>query len=143
MKAIDAIVQRAYGGYVEELGVRPAPMDDDYAEKVRRGEATVASVDGEVIGAVVLIAEEDHVLVENVAVDPDRQGEGIGRALLARAEVFARETNTPELRLYTNEGMVENINFYRRLGYQEVGRYSSGSFRRVFFSKRIELIPAR
>ncbi len=137
--AIDAIVQRAYGGYVEDLGVRPAPLDDDYTERVLRGDATVAIVGGEVVGAIVLIAEKDHVLVENVAVDPDRQGEGVGRALLAWAEAFARTAGTPEVRLYTNAGMTRNIALYGRLGYREVDRRSSGKFRRVFFSKRLDL----
>ena len=139
---IDAIVQRAYRGYVSDLGVRPAPMDEDYAEKVRLGEATVASTAGEVVGVIVLIKEEDHVLVENVAVDPDRQGDGIGRALLARAELVAREAGTPELRLYTNAGMTENIALYRHLGYRETDRRSSGPFRRVFFSKRLDPVRA-
>jgi 3'-phosphoadenosine 5'-phosphosulfate sulfotransferase len=31
-RAIAEIVERAYGGYVERIGLRPGPMDDDYAE---------------------------------------------------------------------------------------------------------------
>ena len=131
-------MQRAYGGYIERLGVRPAPLDDDYAEKVRDGLATVAEVEAEVVGAIVLVAEEDHVLVENVAVAPDYQQRGIGGALLRGAESFARAVGTPELRLYTNAGMTENIALYKRLGYREIDRRSSGPFRRVFFSKRLD-----
>ena len=37
LAAIESIVERAYGVYVERIGMRPGPMDADYAEKVRRG----------------------------------------------------------------------------------------------------------
>ena len=42
LAAIEAIVERAYGVYVERIGMRPGPMDADYAEKVRRGLVSVA-----------------------------------------------------------------------------------------------------
>jgi ribosomal protein S18 acetylase RimI-like enzyme len=135
--AVRDIVERAYAGYVERIGRRPAPMDDDYAAKVRAGEVFVAD-DGGVAGLIVLVARGDHLLVENVAVDPDRQGTGVGRALLAHAERLACERATPELRLYTNAAMVENLAFYPRLGYREDGRGVEDGFDRVFFSKRLE-----
>ncbi len=137
-RSIAEVVRRAYAGYVESLGVRPAPMDDDYDEKVRRGQAFVIEREEGIVGAIVVIPEKDHVLIENVAVDPDRQGEGLGRALLIWAESFARDAGTPELRLYTNAGMTENIALYRRLGYREIERRSSGPFRRVFFRKGLD-----
>ena len=134
--AICVIVERAYGGYVERIGRRPAPMDDDYGAKVREGGVFVAE-DGAVAGVLVLVANVDHVLVENVAVDPRRQGRGIGRALFGFAESFARAHGTPELRLYTNAAMVENVALYPRLGYREDGRRVQDGFDRVFFSKRL------
>jgi GNAT superfamily N-acetyltransferase len=54
-----------------------------------------------VVGLIVLIEEADHVLVENVAVDPGRQGEGIGRALLA----FAEGTGGPTCRRFVSTRM--------------------------------------
>jgi ribosomal protein S18 acetylase RimI-like enzyme len=131
------LVQRAYGPYVERIGRQPAPMDDDYAEKVRQGHAFVAEDTG-VVGLIVLIHKPDHVLIENVAVDPNRKGSGIGRALLAFAETSARKSGILTLRLYTNAAMTENLAFYPRLGYQEVDRRTDDGFERVFFSKRID-----
>ena len=61
-------------------------MDADYAETVREGTLFVAEDDGGIAGAIVLVPEGDHLEVENVAVEPGRQGGGIGRALLAFAE---------------------------------------------------------
>jgi len=42
---------------------------------------------GAVRGVVVLVWEPDHLLIENVAVDPDFQGRGIGRARAASLPV--------------------------------------------------------
>jgi GNAT superfamily N-acetyltransferase len=89
--AIATIVERAYRVYVERIGMRPGPMDDDYSDRVGRGLVEVAEIDGAVVGLIVLIEADDVLLVENVAVDPDRQGEGIGRRLLDHAEERARE----------------------------------------------------
>ena len=130
------IVERAYTPYIERIGRRPAPMDDDYDAKTRRGEVFVAD-DGAVVGVIVLIERPDHLLVENVAVDTARQGTGVGRTLLAYAEEHAAALHLRELRLYTNEAMTENLAFYPRLGYRETGRRIEDGFCRVYYSKRL------
>lgn len=131
------IAERAYGVYVERIGGRPAPMDADYGEAVRRGHLFVAEDDGVVVGLLVLVSEPDHLLIENVAVDPDRQGEGIGRALLAHAETCARGSDLTTLRLYTHVAMTENLRLYARLGYREDERRTDSGFERVFLSRRL------
>ncbi len=128
------LVERAYAPYVARIGRRPAPMDDDYAEKVGEGQVVVAD-DGMVVGLIVLVAASDHLLIENLAVDPERHGAGIGRVLMGYAESYARARGFRELRLYTNAAMVENLSFYPRLGYVEVARRTEEGFERVFFSK--------
>jgi len=130
-------VQRAYDHYVPRIGLRPAPMDADYEAIVRAGRAWVAETEGAVAGVLVLEALEDHLLIENVAVDPHLQGRGVGRALLAFAEARAAELGLPELRLYTHVKMTENQALYARLGYREVERRAEKGFARVFMSKRI------
>ncbi|HJQ75252.1 MAG TPA: GNAT family N-acetyltransferase [Gaiellaceae bacterium] len=139
---LSQIVERAYAVYVERIGRRPAPMDDDYEAKTRRGEVFVAD-DGAVAGLIVLVERPDHLLVENVAVDPARRGTGVGRALLEYAESHAAARGLRELRLYTNEAMTENLAFYPRLGYCEVGRRVEDGFRRVYYSKRVPTLAAR
>jgi GNAT superfamily N-acetyltransferase len=130
------IVEAAFGGYVERLGLRPAPMDADYGELIRLGRAYVIGVPP--AGVIVLVPLADHLLVENVAVEPDSQGKGLGRRLLGFAEEEARRLGVPQLRLYTNELMTENLALYGRLGYTETGRGSEARFRRVFFTKRLD-----
>jgi ribosomal protein S18 acetylase RimI-like enzyme len=137
-EAIERIVEAAYGGYVERIGRRPAPMDADYTALIGDGLVTVADRDGVVLGMIVLVPMADHVLVENVAVDPAAQRGGVGRRLMAHAEDEARALGLSELRLYTNEHMVENIAWYPRLGYRETERRAESGFARVFFEKRLD-----
>lgn len=136
LPAIRDIVERAYGIYVELIGGRPAPMDADYGEALRLGRLEVAD-DGRVVGVLVLVAEPNHLLVENVAVDPGRQGAGIGRLLLAHAEAVARRRGLPAMRLYTHVKMTRNIEIYERLGYRECERRSEHGFERVLMAKRL------
>jgi ribosomal protein S18 acetylase RimI-like enzyme len=132
-----AIARDAYQHYVPRVGREPAPMSADYGAAVRDGEAWVAVDQGQVIGFAVLIAQPDHLLLENLAVRPSRQGRGAGSLLLALAENEARRLRLAEIRLYTNEAMTENLAYYPRHGYAETHRAEHDGFRRVFFCKRI------
>jgi phosphinothricin acetyltransferase len=137
------LVQRAYGHYIERVGGRPAPMDDDYDARVRDGEAYVADDRGEIAGLIVLVPHDDHLTIENVAVEPQRQGLGVGRALLSFAEREARRRRLPELRLYTHVTMTENQALYRSLGYRETERRTDHGFERVFFTKTLSATDIR
>jgi len=60
-------------------------------------------------------------VLKRVMVHPDQQGYGYGQALLREAERIAREIGREALHLTVRDGKgVEE--FYRRLGYREVGR---------------------
>jgi ribosomal protein S18 acetylase RimI-like enzyme len=137
IEVVGGIVERAYEGYVAEIGGRPAPMDADYAETVRDGTLFVAEELGTVVGAIVLVPAGGHLSVDNVAVDPGRQGAGIGRALLDFAERRARELGLAELRLFTHVLMTRNQRIYGLLGYSEDERRTDNGFERVFYSKRL------
>lgn len=138
LPAIRGIVERAYEIYVQRIGRRPAPMDDDYAPKL--GRIIVAAAAG-VIGLIVLDTARDHVLIENVAVDPRQQGAGVGKALIGYAEDETLRLRRRELRLYTNAAMTENLEMYAHLGFREDARRKHDGFERVFLSKRISWPP--
>jgi ribosomal protein S18 acetylase RimI-like enzyme len=135
--AITGIVDAAYAPYVPRMGRKPAPMLDDHAARVRGGEAWVLEVDGTVAGVLVLIEAPDHLMLDNVAVDPAHRGAGLGRALLQFTEAEALRRGHAEVRLYTNVKMTENIALYARIGYRETGRATQAGFERVFMAKRV------
>jgi GNAT superfamily N-acetyltransferase len=131
-----ALVERAYAPWVPVVGRRPMPMDDDYKARVAAGEAWVLEEAGAVRGVLVLEEHVDHLLIDNVAVEPARRGKGDGRALLDFAEAEARRRGLPEVRLYTNEKMERNIALYAARGYTETERLQEKGLRRVFMAKR-------
>jgi len=133
--ALYVVVHEAYLLYVPRIGRMPAPMTADYSAAVQSGQAWVAEVDGQVLGLLVLVVCQGYLLIENIAVLPSAQRRGIGARLLTLAEDEARANGLGEIRLYTNEGMTENLAYYPRHGYRETRRAEEHGFRRVFFSK--------
>jgi ribosomal protein S18 acetylase RimI-like enzyme len=131
------LVRMAYSKYVERIGKEPAPMLEDYDALIRPGEVWVWDEGGEVLGVMVMRPADDHLFVDNVAVAPEHQGRGLGRELLAFAEERAEREGLPEVRLYTNEKMHENLAVYAKLGFEETGRRVDGGYRRVFLRKRL------
>ena len=81
--------------------------------------------------------ENDAMLLDNVAVDPDAQGSGLGRLMLEYAEQAARAAGYPAIRLYTNEAMTENISLYSRIGYTETHRAEEKGLKRVYMVKAL------
>jgi N-acetylglutamate synthase-like GNAT family acetyltransferase len=137
LPAISQLITDAYTKYVERIGRPPAPMTADYAAALTHSRVWVLLSDEAVVGALVTENRADHLLLETVAVAPTAQGRGYGALLLDRAEQDAAEQGLPEVRLYTNEAMTENLTFYPRHGYRETGRLFEDGFRRVYFSKSI------
>lgn len=135
LPAVERIVQAAYTKYIARIGKPPGPMADDYAALIRGHHVWV--IGDPVQGAIVLLPEPDHLLLDNVAVDPAAQGQGVGRALIEFAEAEARRRGYAEMRLYTHQLMTENIALYSRTGWQETGRGEQNGFARVFFRKPV------
>ncbi len=115
--AIKALVHAAYAKWVPVIGRAPAPMIADYGRAVRDHRVDLLFADEELVALIELVVEADGLLIENVAVRPDRAGQGHGRALLGHAVDVARSLGRARLRLYTNRLMTQNIALYRRLGY--------------------------
>lgn len=74
------------------------------------------------------------------AVDPQRQGEGIGDALLKRVESRARETKAAEITLDTADSAHQLIAFYEKRGYRVVARadWEETNYQSVVMAKRIK-----
>lgn len=138
--AVRACVRAAYTMYVDRMDQEPAPMTADYGALVEEG--VVHVLDDEpagtaLAGVLVAFARKDHYFIENVAVQPDLHGTGRGRLLLAFAEDEAKRQGLDRIELYTNAVMSENIDYYPRLGYEEIGRHEEDGFQRVFFRKAL------
>lgn len=130
-----ALVEAAYAPYVPRIGQRPGPMGDDYAGRIADGQAWVMEAGDGLVGLVVLEEGPGALLLDNIAVAPAAQGQGIGRRLMRFAEAEASRRGRTALRLYTHVLMTENIALYGRLGFIETGRSREHGFDRVFMVK--------
>jgi ribosomal protein S18 acetylase RimI-like enzyme len=136
-RAVADLVRQAYQHYTARIGREPAPMGADYEQAIADGTVWVVEVADGIGGVLVLHDVSDHLLIENVAVRPGLQGRGIGSMLIEFAEQHARAHGLTEIRLFTNEKMTENLAYYPRRGFTEVGRRTEAGFQRVFFSKTL------
>ena len=87
--AVRQLTRDAYAKWVPLLGREPKPMTADYDEAVQRHQIDLLYVGPDLAALIELIRQPDHLLIENVAVSPRFQGRGLGRSLLAHAEVVA------------------------------------------------------
>jgi N-acetylglutamate synthase-like GNAT family acetyltransferase len=135
--SVAALIDAAYGHYVERIGMLPRPMTDDYAAVIRDRQVTIAEHEVAIVGVVILTVTDEGFLVDNVAVHPSRRGTGIGRVLLQFAEAEARRAGFDAIHLYTHEQMTENLALYSRIGYMEYDRRSQGGFSLVYMRKQL------
>lgn len=135
--AVEDLVRHAYQRYVGRLGKPPGPMLDDYGSRIEAGQVWVLERARDILGVLVLDRSDEGFLLDNVAVAPEAQGQGLGRELIAFAEAEARRLGATSLRLYTHVLMVENIALYRRLGFVETGRRDENGYRRLYMAKSL------
>ncbi|MDR3507918.1 MAG: GNAT family N-acetyltransferase [Caulobacteraceae bacterium] len=115
---VRALTRSAYAKWVAVIGREPKPMGADYAHAVENHRIDLLYRDGVLAALIEMIPQPDHLLIENVAVSPDFQKRGLGRALMTHAEAVAAAMGLGLLRLYTNQRFEENVRLYQGLGYQ-------------------------
>lgn len=135
--AIRDLTFRAYARWQAMLGYPPRPLLADYDEAVRKHRFDLLDLDGQLAALIETTPNGDHFLIVNVAVDPARQGQGLGRRLMAHAETLAIAAGFDDIRLYTNQRFVENIRLYRSLGYEEYAKETFGQATVVHMRKRM------
>jgi ribosomal protein S18 acetylase RimI-like enzyme len=135
LPAIKALIDAAYARYLTRMDKPPGPMLRDYGPSVEDGSTWVT---GSPIAAVLtLYPGDDYLFIENIAVHPDAQGRGLGRALMGFAEHEAARRGLTRLALLTHEVMTENQAIYAHLGYTEVDRRAEDGYRRVYMEKNL------
>lgn len=81
----------------------------------------VAETGGAVAGFCAMLLRQDLAVIDLIAVAPDKQGKGIGRALVTGAIGHYHE-RVVTIRVGTQAANPQSLTFYRSLGFEEVGR---------------------
>ncbi|MGB7756248.1 MAG: GNAT family N-acetyltransferase [Salinisphaera sp.] len=118
------------------MPVPPQPFVADYKRVIAEGDTWVLEQAGRVVGFVVLDAR-DVFWIENIAVDPDIQSQGLGGRLLVHAEQQAAARGFDRVHLYTPAIAHENQAWYAHHGYVETDRRMDDGRDRAFFEKRL------
>jgi ribosomal protein S18 acetylase RimI-like enzyme len=127
---VGGVIRAAFTPYLRALGREfPAVGSAGFAEgwagfvaELERGDVYVA-FDGErIIGAVRTKPQEKDLYIQQIAVDPARQGTGVGSWLLQRIDKVAQARGLGGLSLETAEMAVANIRLYQRHGFEIASR---------------------
>ncbi len=117
-EAIHRLMRRAFTPYARKLGREPRAGPYPWLEAaINRGDVYVALDEGEIVGVIATSRRGDELAIEQLGVDPARQGGGIGGWLLEQIEQTARRDQLKALTLFTAEMMSDVVRLYDRHGF--------------------------
>ena len=95
------------------------------SETARLTVAETTKDGGVVVGYALVIFRSNVALARlySMAVSPDQRGQGIGRALIERAEELSLDFGTPILRLEVSQKNKDAIRLFKAAGYREFALY--------------------
>ncbi len=121
--SLHSCMNSAYAKYTKRMeGKRLPPMDLDYSSEIGNYPTWVAVCESAVVGGLTMVFGDEHASISNIAVSPEFQGQGVGKALIELAEREAREKSYSELHLATHVLLKENISLYKYFGWKETSR---------------------
>jgi GNAT superfamily N-acetyltransferase len=109
-----------YGGYIVEQGAVWGTVKQ-----------------ANILGVLVLSETDEGFCIETIAVRPSAQGLGIGRQLLTRAEMLAKQSGYSSLYLSTHRLMDESQAVHGQVGYVEFDRRTVKGYDRIFVRKQL------
>jgi GNAT superfamily N-acetyltransferase len=112
-EAFRDVAERQYGSW-DELD-----QQRRFFSKLRRVAYRIIEVNGILVGLVAATVHEDHVFLDDLAILPEYQNQGIGSAVLL-SEVRAAHATGKPLRLHTPR-VSRALSFYARHGFVETG----------------------
>ncbi len=122
-EAINRLMLCAFTPYVQKLGGGPTAGPYPWLEAaISRGDVYVGLDETEIVGIVITSRRGDELVIDQLGVDPTRQGAGIGSWLLKQIEQTARHDQVKALSLQTAEMMSDLLRLYSQHGFLETRR---------------------
>jgi predicted N-acetyltransferase YhbS len=90
----------------------------------------LATSEGRIVGCVFVVEREHDCYIGKLAVEPELQGQGIGKRLVEVAEEFAMTRGKAALELQTRIELAANHAAFARLGFRETARTAHDGYDR-------------
>lgn len=125
-------IERAAGERFRSVGLAaiadddPFPLDELDGYVARRRSWVAVDDAGAVMGYLLVDDVDGCAHVEQVSVDPDHQGRGVGRSLIDHVDDWARADGRPALTLTTFTDVPWNRPLYEHLGFRVLGEDEIG-----------------
>lgn len=132
-EALRALVAAAFAdmeGRIDPPSSLAAMGPADFAALAAAGPWWLAREGAAPVGCLFGARREGALHLSKLAVRPDRQGRGLGRALVEAAAASARAEGLAALTLGTRVELVENHAAFARMGFVETGRSAHAGFDR-------------
>jgi GNAT superfamily N-acetyltransferase len=97
-------------------------------DELARDEAAVGWIGSQPVACMRLVAEGDQLHVRRLAIVPELQGRGLGRAMMAWAEAAARRRGLAAVRVGVRLALTGNRAFFARLGYEPVAEHAHAGY---------------
>lgn len=123
---VDADILRSlYRQLVDDENVNVTASQIRSLESDAHTRLLVCEIDGQVRGTVlvclcadVMYAGQPFAVVENIVVDQECRGNGVGRALLREVERFCRSRNCSKMMLLSSTARVDAHRFFEKIGFR-------------------------
>ncbi len=116
-----ALVHATFGAVTPPSGALKETIDD-VAARYRAGPILLAEEGGELVGSVFCAVKDDSLYLTRMAVTPQRQRQGIGRALMAAAMAEARRLGLRSLTLRVRLNLPDNRRYFESFGFRVTGQ---------------------
>ena len=129
----------AFKGYITLINRAPAPMMTDFSVELKNNGLFVACEGDRLLGfALIQDGEEDFMWLDVLAVNPEYQGQGVGRALLDFTQRFILEHGKTECRLNTNVKFERTLGIYLRYGFEIYDTPVVHGYERHYLKKKLK-----
>lgn len=121
---VERVLRAAFTSYMRRLGreIPPDYYDERLPATIERGDVFVADEAGRIVGVAQTERRDTGLYLDRLAVDPAKQGSGLGGWLLVRLEEVARSRGDRTMSLQTAEMMEHLLRLYGRHGFEIVHR---------------------